>query len=102
MNGNEILFTGNFIKSDTSLSYRTAGDLAQSTGNAYLGRPVLTDNDASLCGTLHFFNLSSRSNIPVTDILFKRSCSFEHRSKISSRTNIPATYIRIKSCFIFE
>ena len=47
--------------SDATLAYDTSMDLAQSTGNAYLGRPVLTDNDASLCGTLHFFNLSSNT-----------------------------------------
>jgi len=42
-----------------TLAYDTSMDLAQSTGNAFLGRPVLTDNDASLSGTLKIFNPSS-------------------------------------------
>ena len=42
-----------------TLAYDTSMDLAQSTGNAFLGRPVLTDNDASYSGTLQIFNPSS-------------------------------------------
>ena len=45
--------------SGATLAYDGSMDLAQSTGNAFLGRPVLTDNDASLSGTLKIFNPSS-------------------------------------------
>ena len=42
-----------------TLAYDTSMDLAQSSSLARLGRPVLTDNDASLSGTLQIFNVSS-------------------------------------------
>jgi hypothetical protein len=45
--------------SSETVAYDASMDLAQSTGNVYLGRPVATDNDASLSGTLKFFSPSS-------------------------------------------
>ncbi len=45
--------------SDATLAYDTSMDLAQSTSFIRLGRPLLTDNDASLSGTLTIFNPSS-------------------------------------------
>jgi hypothetical protein len=44
---------------DATLAYDTTMDLAQSTSFIRLGRPILTDNDASLSGTLKIFNPSS-------------------------------------------
>ena len=41
------------------VGYDTNMDLAQSTSFIYLGRPLATDNDASLSGTLTIFNPSS-------------------------------------------
>ena len=45
--------------SDPGLAYDISMDLAQSTSFIRLGRPILTDNDASLSGTLKIFNPSS-------------------------------------------
>ena len=45
--------------SDPGLAYDISMDLAQSTSFIRLGRPLLTDNDASLSGTLKIFNPSS-------------------------------------------
>ena len=42
-----------------SVAYDPNMDLAQSTSFIRLGRPLLTDNDASLSGTLNIFNPSS-------------------------------------------
>ena len=42
-----------------SVAYDTSMDLAQSTSFIRLGRPILTDNDASLSGRLQIFNPSS-------------------------------------------
>jgi hypothetical protein len=48
---------------DATLAYDTSMDLAQSTSFARLGRPILTDNDASLSGTLKLFNPSSTTYV---------------------------------------
>jgi hypothetical protein len=48
---------------DPSLAYDTSMDLAQSTSFARLGRTILTDNDASLSGTLTIFNPSSTTYV---------------------------------------
>ena len=45
--------------SDPGLGYDISMDLSQSTSFIRLGRPLLTDNDASLSGTLKIFNPSS-------------------------------------------
>ena len=44
-----------------SVAYDTSMDLAQSTSFIRLGRPLLTDNDASLSGRLQIFNPSSNT-----------------------------------------
>ena len=51
----------NEADSDTALTYRTADDLAQSTGfqNFLSYGDNATDNDSCLAGTLHLFNPSS-------------------------------------------
>jgi len=51
----------NEANSDTALTYRTADDLAQSTGfqNFLSYGDNATDNDSCLAGTLHLFNPSS-------------------------------------------
>ena len=45
--------------SETSLTYDTSRDLAQSTAFQVIGQALGTDNDLGTCGTLHLFNPSS-------------------------------------------
>ena len=45
--------------SDTDLSYRTGGDIAQGTGFQSLGSTPGTDNDQSITGYLHLFDPSN-------------------------------------------
>tara|TARA_R100001082_G_scaffold109735_1_gene87611 strand:- start:679 stop:1317 length:639 start_codon:yes stop_codon:yes gene_type:complete len=49
--------------SDTDLSYRTGGDIAQGTGFQSLGSTPGTDNDQSITGTLHLFDPSNTTFI---------------------------------------
>ena len=61
-----VTATTTFVRSQQTEAGASAGvgvdasmDLAQSTSFIYLGRPLSTDNDASLSGTLTIFNPSS-------------------------------------------
>ena len=47
----------------TELSYITAYDLAQGTGNQYLDQNSGNDNDQNLCGVLQLFNPSSTTYV---------------------------------------
>jgi hypothetical protein len=46
-----------------SILYLTGSDLAQSTGNQFIGQNLKNDNDASLVGYMHLFNPSSTTYV---------------------------------------
>ena len=77
------LFQSYHDEADTStaLTYRTADDLAQSTGYQLLSADLDNDNDSSLCGTLNLFNPSSTTYvkhfIANTNLVFNSAMSVE-------------------------
>ena len=60
----------NEADSDTNLLYQSSQDLAQSTGDAFLGLQTSNDNDGNSVGTLIIFNPSSSTFVKhfISDI----------------------------------
>ena len=60
----------NEADTDTNLLYQSSQDLAQSTGDAFLGLQTSNDNDGNTVGTLRLFNPSSSTFVKhyISDI----------------------------------